>query len=271
MKPSAPAALPEPEAPSLAGRRLAHGLLASLPLFLLYEIGLAAGISEVGRNSAELLLGRALSGLGPLEDLVRRLLLLALALLALAHLWRSGEPIVRDALRQMAEGLFAAIALGPLLVAAMSWFGLTLAELDPALGRPRVELHLAGAARLVGGSVWEELLFRVGVFGVVYLLVARLAGFFGAPRAAAAVLGEVAALLGSSLVFAAIHLEAVAHPLGLGGEPFDAGAFLWRTMAGIALAGLFRWRGLGVAAWAHGLFNFALALGSGPGVLRGGS
>lgn len=269
-----PRGAPEREAPSVVGRDLAHGLVASVPLFVLYELGLAAGASEVGRNSAELLLGKALAGLGDYESLARRLLLVALALLALAKLWRSGAPVFRDALRQMAEGLFAAIALGPLLVVCMSWLGVGLMELDPGHGGhggPRVALSLAGAARLVGGAVWEELLFRVGVYGVIYLSLARLTVFFGAPRSAGAVLGELGALLGSALVFAAIHLEAVAEPLGLGGERFDPGVFLWRTLAGISLAGLFRWRGLGVAAWAHGLFNFALALGSGPGVLRGGS
>lgn len=263
-------ALP-PEPPSVVGRDLAHGLLACLPLFLLYEAGLAVTGAEVGRNAAELLLGRALAVLGPWQDAARRILLLLVALVAAVRLRRAGEPLVRDGLRQVAEGLFAAIALGPLLVAAMAPFDVSLVELDPTLPRPHVELSLAGAARLVGGAVWEELLFRVAVYGALFLVVRRLVAFFGAPLGIAAASGEVAALVGSALVFAAFHLAAVSRPLGLGGEPFDAGAFLWRTLAGLSLAGLFRWRGLGVAAWAHGLFNFALALGSGPGVLRGGS
>ena len=45
----------------------------------------------------------------------------------------------------------------------------------------------------------------------------------------------------------------------------------WRLLAGILLAGLFRWRGLGVCAWAHGLFNLGLVLGAGPGVFQGGA
>ena len=71
------------------------------------------------------------------------------------------------------------------------------------------------------------------------------------------------------MIFAAFHLDVVTRLLGVGGEDFDRGLFLWRLLAGLSLAALFRWRGLAVAAWAHGLFNGALLLGAGPGVFLG--
>ena len=38
------------------------------------------------------------------------------------------------------------------------------------------------------------------------------------------------------------------------------------TRLRILLGLLFRWRGVGVTAWTHGLFNLALLLGAGPDV-----
>ena len=71
----------------------------------------------------------------------------------------------------------------------------------------------------------------------------------------------------TSLAFAAVHLEVLASHLGPGGEPYDPYVFLWRLLAGILLALLFRWRGPGVAAWCHACFNVALLLGAGAEVL----
>ena len=75
-------------------------------------------------------------------------------------------------------------------------------------------------------------------------------------------------LLGSSLAFAAFHLEACVAWLGVGGDPFEPAIFTYRVLAGMLLGLLFRWRGPGVAAWAHGLFNLGLLLGAGPDVFR---
>ena len=73
-------------------------------------------------------------------------------------------------------------------------------------------------------------------------------------------------MLGSATLFAAAHLAAYTAWLGPGGEPYDASVFTWRLLAGILLGLVFRWRGPGVAAWTHGLFNLALLLGAGPDV-----
>jgi hypothetical protein len=54
--------------------------------------------------------------------------------------------------------------------------------------------------------------------------------------------------------------------LGRGGEPFRAAVFTWRLFAGILLGTLFRWRGPGVAAWSHALFDLFLSTGAGPDV-----
>ena len=79
-------------------------------------------------------------------------------------------------------------------------------------------------------------------------------------------MAELWGLLGSSALFACAHLAAFTAWLGPGGESYNGSVFTWRLLAGILLGLVFRWRGPGVAAWAHGLFNLALLVGAGPDV-----
>ena len=119
----------------------------------------------------------------------------------------------------------------------------------------------------VTGAAWEELVFRVCAFGVLFLAARRMALFAGVGEGAARWTAEAVGLLGSAGLFAAFHLELFSGWLGTGGEEFRAAAFTFRFFAGILLGLLFRWRGPGVSAWSHGLFNLSLALGVSPGVL----
>ena len=79
--------------------------------------------------------------------------------------------------------------------------------------------------------------------------------------------GEALGLALSSVAFAALHFRAYTGWLWDGGLDFDPASFTWLFLAGILLGVLFRWRGPGVAAWSHGLFNIALLLGIDPDVL----
>ena len=99
----------------------------------------------------------------------------------------------------------------------------------------------------------------MGIYGTLFL-AARRTSVFGLERLAF-LPAELAALLGSALLFAAFHLAGAQRLLGGEGEPYQRGLFLWRVSAGILLGALFRWRGFGVAAWAHGVFNLGIALG----------
>jgi hypothetical protein len=257
-----PDALPQPG--------LSLGLVVCAPLFLCYELGLAMGGPEVGRSGAELVLGLALAPAGGMEPVLRWggiALLLAWAALRVRRFEEAPASAIGA---KLGEGLVAGVALGPLLIAMIGVFDAPELVWNLPAGRPVEAPTLARACRLLGASVWEELLFRVAAYGITFLFVARTLHFLGVARGVAGWIGEMVALLGSSVLFAAFHLAALQPWPGGGGEPFDAAVFLWRLLAGLLLAALFRWRGLGVCAWAHGLFNLALALGAGPGVFRSG-
>jgi hypothetical protein len=131
---------------------------------------------------------------------------------------------------------------------------------------------------VASAGAWEEILCRVLLYGLLLLLVRRTGLLLGLGKRLSTLAGEVVGLLGSAVLFATLHLEIVLGSLGpwLGGggmaggamgEPFEPAVFTWRCTAGILLGLLFRWRGPGVAAWTHALFNLGLLLGAGPGVL----
>ena len=244
---------------------LALGFLITLPLFAAYELGLHGGPSALERNQCERLLTGLLRPLGDYALQARWALLAGLGIAALLYLRRRGTRILPRALGSPVEGLVGAFLLGPLLIWMLSFFdGQVFQGVQQAV--PAEAPGLWSALRLMGGAPWEELLFRVAFFGVLYLLFARIAGFFGLGRRPALLVGDVGAMVGSSLGFAAFHLASVQSLLGATGEPFEAGTFLWRLLAGLLLAWLYRWRGLATAAWAHGFFNLGLALGVGPGI-----
>jgi len=250
----APAAAPAP-APS-GTPSLAAGYLASLPLFLAYEFGLLLGGPGAARASAEQVAFAAFRFLGPEVRWVRLGLLALLTLAAVLHLRRGAGLEPRALARAAGLGILLGVALGPLLVLAHGWLAAAaLAVGDPA---PRA---LPRVLRLIGAAPWEEALFRVGAYACAYFVARRLLEFFGLVGRPVQAAAELFALLLSSLSFSAFHLHGVQAWLGLRGERFDTGLFLWRVSAGLLLGGLFRWRGLAVAAWSHAVFNLGLALG----------
>ena len=96
--------------------------------------------------------------------------------------------------------------------------------------------------RGIGAGIYEELVFRLMA---ITALVIVLVDLLKIPRVPAAVV----ILLTSAALFAAQH-----HP-PLGAESFDLSRFVFRTAAGLYLAGLFVFRGFGIAAGCHALYN----------------
>jgi len=242
-------------------RGLAFGFLAMGPLFLGYEL---CGATQ--RSAAELVLTRPFAPLG--EDIVwlRAGLLGALMVLAFGWCIQRHLALGRALLRVPFEGLLGALLLGPATLLLMQVFDAApLAIEDTANGIRVIRPPTLGRAAFVAGAAaWEELLFRVGIYSLLWMVIRRTLHWCGAPDRAARWSAEVAAPLGSALLFASFHLQNVLRNFGPGGEPFDLALFSWRTAAGVWLAVLFRLRGPGVAAWTHALFNVSLLVGAGP-------
>jgi hypothetical protein len=244
-------------------RSLSLGWLAMAPLFITYELALL-NEGAVRRNTGELALGLALRPLGEQATNARWIALAACAAVAWIVCKRRKVAIAAGVARIFLEGLACAIVLGPLLVIALHAMG---RELDLAWHPSASPPRMLDAALLFGGSAWEEMLFRVGLYSLVWLLTLRFCSALGLAVGLGRAFAEVTGLSLSAGLFALAHFTPVTHWFGSGGRELDPTLFAWYALAGVLLGLIFRWRGPGVAAWAHGLFNLALVLGVDPDVI----
>lgn len=253
------------DGPALDPRVPAIAALALVPLFAAYEWGLFES-GGAPRNYTERLLSAILRPAGEYEAPLRCALLAALACGAWIWARRGGGRPAPALLRTLFEGFAAAMLLGPLMLWTLALFSSHVGVLDLPDGPPDRLPGLVGTALLFGSAAWEELLFRVCVYSLLYLWAGRVLAFFGLGETACTWCAEAVGLFGSAFFFAVFHLNLSGAGWEMQGEAFAMDRFLWRFLAGAMLGALYRWRGVGVSAWAHGAFNVAMTLGAGPGV-----
>lgn len=221
-----------------------------LPLLLAYEGGvvwLGGKDPEVLRNGADNWLRRGLGELGLHAEYLAPLGVIGLMLVAVL-VRRRDRP--RDLL-----GVTAGMAIESIIFALGLW---CLSKgLVPLLDRLGIELQLRPAGTrvaaqvitFVGAGIYEEVLFRLVLFsGLLWCL--RWTGF---PVAGCVLL----AALTSAAAFSA------AHHVGPFGEPFNNYVFLFRTLAGVYFALLYRLRGFGVVVGAHAVYDILVGVSVG--------
>jgi membrane protease YdiL (CAAX protease family) len=216
-------------------------------VLLLVPLGL---INLTGRRDGDAIsfLERGLERIAGPADLILGILLVAVLLWALGRIqateiaWRGSIALV------IIEGMLWGAILGPIL------FALTLAlPMSPApLTLVDVRQTLAVAS---GAGLYEEVVFRGVLFGGMSLLLRGLFLGVGWGKASRPLAMAIALIL-SSAAFAWAHEFA-------GGDPdaIDPQILTFRFLAGLALGGLFQWRGLAVVAWAHASYDAILLLG----------
>jgi membrane protease YdiL (CAAX protease family) len=244
-------------------------LVLTLPVFALYHLGLP--LLDGVRNGVDLFSG-ALFALARASLAGYLALTAALCVgIALAGLWlrrrqarldlRAFAPVVAEGaawavVLWLLGGWATAELLGAVLAsgqAAPEAFGVAAGPIaDQAVAR----LYAPVAAQLGGRGVGpldalvisagagfhEELVFRAGLFAGLAFALER-GTRLGRPLALAL------AALASALVFSA------AHHVGPSGDPLAAGPFVFRTMLGLLLAGIYALRGFAVAVYAHFLYD----------------
>lgn len=233
-----------------ATRTVTYGFLASLPLLVLYEIGIVlanrgaiAGV-EVG---AGVWLKTLLTYLGGRGWFAMGIVVLVIGTWAF---WRDRNrrpPVRRDYfIRLIAESALYAVLLAVTIgyaVGALFGSWVLPAGLVQTVGELSVPLRLALS---VGAGLYEELVFRVllvgGMFWVMTLFLEKRKVAYG-----------LAAVIGA-LIFSA------AHYIGPLGDPFEMPSFTFRAFFGLALNGIFLLRGFAAAAWTHALYDIFVTL-----------
>lgn len=226
-----------------ATRSATYGVWSSLPLFVFYEVMIVAvntGAPAPVRIGAEVWLKDLLSATG----LTGGLTLVAIAVIA------AGAAYVRDRGRSIPlrsryfAGIVGESAVYAVVVALLvSRF---VSALYAAVPAPQGDLWTE-LALSVGAGLYEELLFRVLLVGGLALLFRLFTENVVGAYVLAALVGAV--------------LFSLAHYVGPLGDPFALPSFTFRFAFGLALNGIFLWRGFGVAAWTHALYDIMVVTG----------
>ncbi len=219
-----------------------------LPFLVIYEGGvlwLGGTHPEALRNGADTWLHWGLDSFG-LHELYWGPALIAAGFLTWSWFRREDRPY--DLL-----GVYLGMAIESIVFALGLW-GLSR-EVSPFLERYGSTLNASAASAtpsavnpavvhvitFLGAGIYEEVLFRLLLFtGLVWLTLHLQIPRLGAIPIAA---------IGSALLFAA------AHNIGPYGEKFDGYVFLFRALAGVYFALLFKIRGFGVAVGAHAIYD----------------
>ena len=224
-------------------------LLFVLPLLAGYEFGviwLSDGDSETLRNGADLWVRCWLTALHQALLWVPPALLVLVFLIWTGCRWgdRPGQMIgtLSGMLLESvgyALGLWGlARALAPLLHRV----GVALATGETGEAGLRLTVHY------LGSGIYEEAIFRLFLFSMLLWVLRRFDLREG--------IASLSAGIASALLFSA------AHYWGPYGEEYSTYSFLFRLVAGLYFAWLFRARGFGVAVGSHVCFNLMVSLGA---------
>lgn len=224
-------------------RTTLFGLIFVLPLWLIYEFLsylINHGWQGNLRTGTDLLFKKSLNYLGFPEwsSVIITTLFLTLYFLFKSKgvLDSSVHPVYFAYM--FLESLFYALFLG---IVVGSFTGFFLVQQDVSVNQSMVNtlvVHL-------GAGVYEEFFFRLLFISGVVMVFKK---WFNKQSSTA----YPVAILTGSLLFACLHY------LDIFNEPFHLDSFLFRFFAGVAFSFLFIFRGYGICAYSHSLYNVLL-------------
>jgi len=219
---------------------LLYSFLVSLPLFFLYEILILISQPSgdaIVRISVDVWIKSLFSSLG-VSAISFSLLIIAIVGLFILYKEKERLKALKFAYFPMLllEATIYAIVVAFISQSLVS-FMLNMAASDPITTLTTTQK----LALSLGAGLYEELFFRVILVTVFILIFTKVFGKKWAAVTASVVL--------SALLFSAVHY------IGSMGDAFTLGSFLYRFLFGLILNGIYVWRGFGVAAWTHAIYD----------------
>ena len=219
---------------------LLYSYLISLPLLLLYEVLIFVSQPDpqhVVRISVDVWIKTLFSYLG--QD-VLSITLIFVALIGVVVLYRERDRLSSLNMSYFFTMLIEASAYAFLLALIISS---TVSGLLQMVQTSPVE-SLSTVQQLalsLGAGLYEELFFRV-------ILVSALLYIFKK------VFTKQYISFGLAMIIAAL-LFSLVHYIGAYGDAFTFSSFLFRFLFGLALNAIYIWRGFGMAAWTHAIYD----------------
>jgi hypothetical protein len=223
-------------------------LLFVLPLLAAYEGGvltLGGAHPETLRNGADTWLRYGLEALG-LSFFWLPPLVLALVFLLWTWVRREDPPgdlfgVLSGMVLESVAFALGLWALSRSLAPLLERFGIPLAA------APEETPGLRQVVTYLGAGIYEEALFRLVLFSTLIWMLRKI---------------EVPGLLATLLAaLASATLFSTAHHIGPYGQPYSNYLFLFRLVAGLYFALLYRYRGFGIAVGAHACYNLMVSVG----------
>ncbi len=225
-----------------ATRTGTYAFLAALPLLLIYEVAilLVGGNVRVG---ADVWMKTLLSVFGQAGWAALGVVVLMVGVYVF---WRERHRRPPIEARYFGMILGESLLYAVVLAIIVSRFAGALFLMVPPLAQLHTLPLPTQLALSIGAGLYEELFFRVILVGGMFLGLRRV---LKKPKYAY----PIAAVVGA-LIFSWVHY------LGPFGDPFTLYSFIYRFLFGLALNGIFLWRGFAVAAWTHALYDVLVVL-----------
>lgn len=218
-----------------------YGFLFSVPLFLIYESLILISqpnADHIVRISVDVWMKSIFSMLGVNAVSFS---LLFMMLIGFFILYREREKLKDLKFSHFFVMLFESVIYAIVVAAVTST--LTSLILNFSASDPIDSLtYLQKLALSLGAGLYEELFFRVILVSAFVFVFTKL---FNNKKWAA----NIAAITLSALLFSAVHYT------GSMGDLFTLNSFLFRFIFGLILNALYIWRGFGVAAWTHAIYD----------------
>lgn len=221
-------------------RSLLYSYLISLPLLLLYEVLIFISqpdSDQIVRISVDVWIKTLFSYF---DNNVLSITLILVALVGIYILYRERNKLASLKFSYFMTMLIEASVYAFLLSVLIS---ITISNLLQMVQvSPMESLSLLQQMALsLGAGLYEELFFRVIlVSGLLWLFK----HFFSKKGTA-----YILAILLAAIIFSLVHY------IGSMGDYFTLASFLFRFLFGLALNAIYIWRGFGMAAWTHALYD----------------
>lgn len=218
---------------------LLYSYLISLPLLLLYEGLLLISQPEseqIVRISVDVWIKTLFSYVG--RD-VLSITLILVALLGIYVLYKERNKLSSLKLNYFLAMLIEAAVYAFLLALLISTVvnNLLMIQAEPVESLNTMQK----IALSLGAGLYEELFFRVILVSALLYVFKKL-------------FNERGLIVASAMILAAF-LFSLAHYVGELGDPFTLGSFLFRFFFGLSLNAIYIWRGFGMAAWTHAIYD----------------
>lgn len=224
---------------------LLYSYLISLPLLLLYEVLIfisQPNSDQAVRISVDVWIKTLFAHF---SNNVLSITLIIVALIGVVILYRERDRLSKLKPRYFFIMLIEAGLYAFLLALLLSVF---ITELLQIMQPTAIESlsALQKIALSLGAGLYEELFFRVIlVSGLLFIFKYFISTQW---------IAYAAAMVIAALIFSWVHY------IGAFGDPFALGSFLFRFLFGLALNAIYIWRGFGMAAWTHAIYDIMVVV-----------